>query len=45
MKHRTPFMQKKHICIIVPAYNEKDNIEELYIRITKVMKKYSTIHL
>lgn len=31
-------MQKKHICIIVPAYNEKDNIEELYIRITKVMK-------
>lgn len=31
-------MQKKHICIIVPVYNEKDNIEELYIRITEVMK-------
>lgn len=30
-------MQKKHICILVPVYNELDNIEELYARLTSVM--------
>lgn len=30
-------MKKKHICIISACYNEKDNITELYQRITSVM--------
>jgi len=33
--------QKKLISIVSPCYNEEDNIEELYRRVSDVLLKYS----